>query len=97
MSDIQEFACLKIGRQWAGDYEIDIAGVDEQGRLALVGECKWTGQKVGVSLLHELKGKIMEHSLPVSENCKYLFFSKAGFTDDFIEQSKRDETIVLHS
>lgn len=95
LSGIGEFGCIKVGRQWAVDYEIDIAGVDEQGRLAVVGECKWTGQKVDISLLHELKGKVMEHSLPVSENCKYLLFSKSGFSDDLIKQSKHDEMIIL--
>lgn len=97
MSGMSDFGCLKVGRQWAGDYEIDIAGVDEQGSLALLGECKWTAQKIGMSLLHELKGKVVGNSLPVSENCKYLFFSKSGFSDDLIKQSKHDENILLRS
>ena len=97
MSDIREFECVKVGRQWAGNYEIDIAGVDGQGKLTFVGECKWTEQKVGVSLLQELKGKVMGHSLPISDKCKYLFFSKSGFSDELIKLSKNDEKIVLRS
>lgn len=97
MSDTQASSCLKIGRQWAGNYEIDIAGVDEQGKLALVGECKWTAQKVGVALLHELREKVMGNSLPVSENCKYILFSKTGFSEELIEKSRLDGRIVLRS
>jgi len=97
MSNMQAYGCLRIGRQWAGDYEIDIAGVDEQGRLALAGECKWTGKKVGISLLNELKEKITSNSLPVSDDCRYLLFSKSGFSNDLIEQAKHDSAIVLRS
>jgi len=96
LPDMQKACCLRVGRQWGGDYEIDISGVDGSGELAFVAECKWTAHKVGVSLLNELKEKIMAHALPVSENCKYLFFSKSGFSEDLIKMSKSDGRIVLY-
>ncbi len=90
-----DMQCLKIGRQWGKNYEIDIAGADEEGKLSLIGECKWSNHKVGISLLKELQNKILENSLPVSKNCRFIFFSKSGFTDDLIKLSKEDKTIVL--
>jgi AAA+ ATPase superfamily predicted ATPase len=95
LGDAEQFQYLKIGRQWGANYEIDLSGVNEDGRLVFVGECKWSNHKVGISLLKELQNKISENSLPVSENCRFIFFSKSGFTDDLIKLSREDKTIVL--
>jgi AAA+ ATPase superfamily predicted ATPase len=89
------YDCLKIGRQWGSHYEIDIAGVNSENQLTLLGECKWSKKKMGISLLLELKKKIIDNKLPVATNCKYLFFSKAGFSDDLIDLSNQKEEIIL--
>lgn len=92
---ILDFNCVRIGRQWGNHYEIDIAGVDNDNALNLLGECKWSNKKVGLSIFRNLQDKIHLHKLPVSEKCKYIFFSKVGFSEDLISLSSKDENIVL--
>ena len=90
-----EFNCVKVGRQWSKNYEIDIMGVNEKNEITIVGECKWSAKKIGLPLLEELKNKIINNKLPVSKNCKYIFFSKSGFTDALIEKAKNSKAIIL--
>jgi len=92
-----KFNCIKVGRQWSKNYEIDIAGVNEKNEITIVGECKWTNKKTGLSLLEELKNKIADNNLPVYSDCKYIFFSKSGFTNDLLKKAKSDKSIVLIS
>jgi hypothetical protein len=33
--------------------------------------------------------------LPVSPSCRYLFFSKSGFSEDLVEEAKNDDRLVL--
>ncbi len=87
--------CLKVGRQWAANYEIDVAGVDADFRLNVAGECKWSHKKVGMSFYHELRDKVAKHDLPVTPQCKYLLFSRSGFTDELEQQEIRDDSFSL--
>jgi len=92
-----EFNCVKVGRQWAKNYEIDIAGVNEKNELTIIGECKWSNKKIGLSLLEELKNTSTDNNLPISHNCKFIFFSKSGFTKDLLKKAKSDKSIILKS
>ncbi len=91
----QFFNCLRIGRQWSGAYEIDVAGIDSQLRLNVVGECKWSSKPVGISVLTDLHGKIERHKLPLAPNCRYVLFSRNGFTADLATMAVTDRSIVL--
>ena len=48
-----------VGRQWSSAYEIDVAAVNTQFKLAVVGECKWSENKIGISILRELEEKVL--------------------------------------
>jgi len=89
------FGCLRLGRQWAGGYEIDVAGVDSDLRLNVVGECKWSSKKVGISVLKELRGKVADNKLPLAANCRYVLFSRAGFTPDLVTMAEEEDRIIL--
>ena len=71
-SNILNYDCIRIGRQWGSHYEIDIAGVNNDNKLSLLGECKWSKKKVGLSILRDLQDKVCDNNLPVLHNCKYL-------------------------
>jgi len=90
-----DFNCFKIGRQWSKNYEIDIAGVNEKNEITIIGECKWSNKKIGLSLLKELKNKITDNNLPAVPNYKCVFFSKSGFTKDLLEKAESDKSIIL--
>ena len=87
--------CLKVGRQWAGNYEIDVAGVTAEFKLNVVGECKWSRKKVGMSVYRELHDKVTKNNLPVTPHCKYLLFSRSGFTDELEQRETRDDNLLL--
>jgi hypothetical protein len=91
------FDCLKVGRQWSGNYEIDVAGVDADLRLNVVGECKWSHKKVGLSVYSELHAKVKNHKLPLAPNCRYLLFSRAGFTEELENVAANDADLFLIS
>lgn len=90
-----EYNCIRIGGQWGAHYEIDIAGVNAENEMTLLSECKWSNRKVGVSILDELKNKTVENKLPLAENCKYVLFSKSGFTDDLYALAEKKNDIEL--
>ncbi len=87
--------CVRIGRQWGKDYEIDIAGVNTDNKLSLVGECKWSNQKVGLSILKSLEECISQQNLPMAADYRVLLFSKSGFTDELTALSKKQKNVVL--
>lgn len=73
----------RIGRWWGNNpdkkrqEEIDIIAVDEDN--AILGECKWRNEPVGIGVLNELaeKSKVFKQF----KNKYYMLFSKSGFTN----------------
>jgi len=94
-NNILKYDCIRIGRQWGPNYEFDIAGVNTENKLSLLGECKWSNKKIGVSIYNKLIKKTKNNKLPVSSDCKYLFFSKSGFSADLIRLSNEQKNIIL--
>jgi AAA+ ATPase superfamily predicted ATPase len=90
-----ELKCLRVGRQWGKNYEIDVAGVNGKNELTVVGECKWSRRKVGLSVLRDLKQKVTVNKLPLSGDCRYLLFGKSGFTKELQEMVRRDHRLEL--
>ena len=86
-----------LGRWWGNDpvhkcqVEIDIMG--EQDRTtALFGECKWTNESVGLSVLETLA----ERSMIFSYRKKHYFlFSKFGFTKGCKEKAQEMGNVLL--
>ncbi len=89
------FGCHKIGRQWGRNYEIDVAGVNMNNELVIVGECKWSHQHVGNSILRSLKDKVEANKLPISSDCKYMLFSKSGFSRDLKKMAEKNTAVIL--
>lgn len=91
------YGCLKVGRQWTGKYEIDVAGIDADYYLTVVGECKWSKKKLGLSVYNKLRDVVKDNNLPVSPECKYIFFSRSGFTEDLLQKSHTMDNVILVS
>lgn len=79
--------------------EIDVVGL-RRGRVAVVGECKWTRRPVSVSLLAEIE----EHKLPALRQSGakversgplVVLFSAAGFTDGLRKVAAESERLRL--
>jgi AAA+ ATPase superfamily predicted ATPase len=89
----------EIGRWWGNNPierrqdEIDIMAADDD--RAIFGECKYTNAKAGTEVMNDLKRRS-----EMFNNYKtkyYYIFSKSGFTNDLLEQSKNDGKIKLIS
>jgi hypothetical protein len=86
-----------VGRQWSSAYEIDVAAVNTKFELTVVGECKWSENKIGISIFRELEEKVLSNNLPVAEDCRFVLFSKSGFTSDLEKLAAEEKNIVLAS
>jgi AAA+ ATPase superfamily predicted ATPase len=92
-----EFHAASVGRQWSSAYEIDVAAVNEKFELTVVGECKWSENKMGISIFQKLEEKLIAHKLLLAENCRFVLFSKSGFTSDLEKLAAEEKNIVLAS
>ncbi len=88
-----------LGRWWGNDpkekkqTEIDIMGEQDKD-TALFGECKWTNEKVDLSVLETLlkRSKLFSYT-----NVYYYLFSKTGFTKGCIDKAEELGNVSLVS
>lgn len=86
-----------LGRWWGNDpsqrcqAEIDIMGEQDK-NTALFGECKWTNEKVDVSVLETLikRSRIFSYI-----NMHYYLFAKSGFTKGCIDKANELGNVTL--
>ncbi len=91
------FVFGRIGRWWGNNpdkkrqEEIDILAVDDEN--AILGECKWRNEPVGISVLNELmeRGELFKQY----KSKYYMLFSKSGFTKDLEENAEKMGNVEL--
>ncbi len=88
---------IRVGRQWGAHYEVDVAGVNAQGCFALLGECKWSRKKVGLSVLRDLQETVRQQNLSLSSDVQWVLFSRSGFSDDLQALADEQSNIRLIS
>ena len=92
------FYFSKLGRYWDNKTEIDILGLDPEGKNMLLGECKYWQGPVGVNVLLDLEKKA--NSVPWEKNNRnlwYVLFSAGGFTEELIDLVKTRKDVLLFS
>ena len=88
-----------IGRWWGTNpktrqqVEIDIMGTADK-NTALFAECKWTNEKVDLSILENLEEKSMLFHFP---NKHFYLFAKNGFTKGCIDKANQMKNVTLIS
>ena len=92
-----DYDAARVGRQWSRHYEIDLAAANVQDQLTVVGECKWSNRKVGLSVLRDLEATVRDNRLPLAPGCVRLLCSRAGFTKALRNQAATDPTLTLLS
>lgn len=81
--------------------EIDIVGM-ARGKVAIVGECKWTNRPVGVSLLADLENfkipALRHDGLRFVSDPEILIFSRSGFTERLraVAERRRLHLVSVH-
>ena len=88
-----------LGRWWGNDpiekcqVEIDIMGEQDK-NTALFAECKWTNEKVDLSVLETL---VKRSRLFPYRNVHLYLFSKSGFTKGCADEANRMGNVTLVS
>jgi len=87
----------RIGSWWGREAEIDVLAISRSEKQALVGECKWSVNPVGVNILADLKEKaqVLLREEEIAQ-IHYILFSRSGFTFA-LEQQAQDEHVRLVS
>ena len=82
----------RIGSWWSREAELDVLAINQAGKIALVGECKWSINPVGTNILEDLKHRtrtmVQESGIG---HIQYVLFSRKGFTEALKEQAAREE------
>ena len=92
-----EFSSL--GRWWGNDpaersqAEIDILAEQDK-TTALFGECKWTNEKIGLSVLETL---VKRSGLFPYQKKHFYLFAKSGFTKGCVDRAKEMGNVALVS
>jgi len=70
-----------VGSTWTKKAQVDVVGVNRMQKTLMLGECKWSPQVIGRSVLQELVEKTAE-IVPTEGNWKvyYVGFARAGWT-----------------
>jgi len=84
----------EVGRIWAADYDIDVAGTLLNG-VQVFGECKWWAGPVGANVLAELQERSQRTPYRRGdEPVHYLLFARGGFTPELLA-AERGTGVVL--
>lgn len=87
----------KIGRWWNSQSEIDLVGIDTNGKNIIFGECKYyTNKLVDVDVYYELKEKAKSVEWKNNQrNEKYIIFSINGYTNKLKKLAKSRNDLIL--
>lgn len=87
------FHFTKIGRCWNKTDELDIMATNKDKNKFIIGECKFKNSAFNLS---ELQSTIAKFK-PKKKTAKiyYYMFSKSGFTDEVIRQSKQMDVMLV--
>jgi AAA+ ATPase superfamily predicted ATPase len=89
------FTPERIGGWWERHAEIDVLALNRVEGHALVGECKWSVNPVGVDILDELKSKTRQlNKAGEIANLHYALFARTGFTS-VLEKRAKEEGVLL--
>lgn len=72
----------RVGTWWSPDHQLDVVGLDEDGRAAIVGEAKWHTQPFDYQELERYLGHVRALGNLVLPEATHPLFARAGFADD---------------
>jgi uncharacterized protein len=85
----------EVGRVWAADYDLDVAGKLIKGGT-LYGECKWWKDPIGENVLERLLETSPQSNYGErNKQTHYLLFSRSGFTPALEARAEQDVNLHL--
>jgi AAA+ ATPase superfamily predicted ATPase len=88
----------RIGAWWGQGEEVDVVAVSDAEGAALVGECKWWTNPVGVNVLVDLRRKAQVLAASGRwTKVSYALFARAGFTPDLQTVAASEGVRLVHA
>ena len=84
----------RIGREWSGNFDVDIVAEFIDGGY-LLGECKWWKGPVGENVLNDLLKNIEYLPTKYRKSLVLAIFSCSGFTEGLRKKAKRENIKLL--
>jgi len=82
----------RISSLWSRVGELDVLAISPSERTALVGECKWSVNPVGMNILEDLKLRAAKMAQESNlEHIHYALFSRRGFTDALKDHAVKND------
>jgi AAA+ ATPase superfamily predicted ATPase len=82
----------KIGSLWGRTGELDVVAISPSERMALVAECKWSVNTVGINIYEDFKQRADKMAKESNiEHLHYALFSRRGFTSALKEKAVKDD------
>ncbi len=84
-----------VGKIWASDYDIDVAGELLDG-TGVAGECKWRQDATGANVLRELQTRVAANSFYAErQRTMHLVFSRSPATTELRRISSESDSVVI--
>jgi hypothetical protein len=91
------FSFERIGRWWENEKEIDIAGINNETKEIIFGECKWSEKPIGTNIYEDLLKKAADVQWNRGKRKEYfILFSKSGFTEGMVERARKDKVFLVY-
>ncbi len=85
----------RVGTWWNPDHQLDIVGLDENGRAAILGEAKWHTQPFDYQELERYLGHVRALGNLPRPDTLHLLFARAGFAGDVLRWAAANNVRLL--
>ena len=82
-----------VGKIWAADYDVDVAGELLDGRR-LAAECKWWKKPAGLNVRGELEQSVAANRYYADRKPVYAIFARNGFTPE-LKAAESPELLLM--
>ncbi|MEM7537553.1 MAG: ATP-binding protein [Chloroflexota bacterium] len=84
-----------VGSHWARDAQIDVVAINWRDKAILLGECKWSGEPVGLPVIRKLVTQVDKVVPDDSWTVYYAFFARAGFTEPARAEAQTHQAMLV--
>lgn len=76
-----------VGSEWNNEAQVDVVAVNHREKKIILGECKWTGDRLRREVVAELVFDKIPKILPGKDwTAHYYFFSRSGYTPEALKE-----------
>ncbi|MDR3206112.1 MAG: ATP-binding protein [Candidatus Methanoplasma sp.] len=87
----------KVGAYWDRNTEIDVVAVDARNKRIFAAECKYSANKVTLSVYNDLKEKCSRVGAFDGYEVRLGLFSVSGFDENLIRKAEEDGSLLIRA